>query len=272
MASAAGPASGAGPAARRRERPVAIAEPRMTRANPAAMPTVKRSLQDDHAEDGRDTRIDVGDDGRPHRADLIDERREDDERGGRAHGAQHEQGDERVRRGHRGRPLRRGDGRIQRGAAAQRQRHHARAMGARPAGATGSPVRPRSPRRPTPISRSAAASDTCTSAPTMARTPTRPTRSPLTAVRPSRSAAPVAYATTVPTSGVPAMSRPASELDRRCSAEAEQDPRDGDLDRGEGEHPAPPAQQRPEVEPGHGDRQQDRPSRCSCARRRASAG
>ena len=42
---------------------------------------------------------------------------------------------------------------------------------------------------------------------------------PATAVRPSRSVAPVATANTVPMSGVVAISSPVSELDRCCSAD-----------------------------------------------------
>ena len=54
----------------------------------------------------------------------------------------------------------------------------------------------------------------------MATTPARPTRSPISPVRPRRSAPPVANAITLPTSGTPATRSPASELETCCSADA----------------------------------------------------
>ena len=55
--------------------------------------------------------------------------------------------------------------------------------------------------------------------PTIARTPARPTNSPKTPVRVSRSVPRVARANTVPMSGVAAMSSAVSELERCCSAD-----------------------------------------------------
>ena len=92
---------------------------------PERHPDGEPLVQNDHAEHGGDSRVDVRDDRRADRPDLRDECREDQEGCGRADDPQDRNCHDRIARGRRGRPVERSERHVDQRGQCQRQAHDA---------------------------------------------------------------------------------------------------------------------------------------------------
>ena len=250
---------------RSRRAAVASTEPASTSAKPSAMPKVRCSLEDRHAEHGGDGRVDVGDHGRPHRPDLRDQLEEDDERERRADDREreHRRGDLPARHARRAartpRTARRSAPRSPIAAAIDAERRRV----AQPAREHDRPdrVTDRDDRDLGERQRAGAVHvepDDRGDADASRRS------SPAQRRAPCRSRSPVNVVTTAPTSGTAAISRPVSELVSSRLGAREEEPRDHDLDHREDEHRQPAARERPQLTAQGRDRQQQRARRSPC--------